>query len=101
MASIIKDLRFALRGLAKRKSFSAIVIIVLGLGIGSTTAIFSIVDALLLRSLPFPNADRLVLLREVNAKGNQVGFTRPNFQDLATQSRSFEHLGSGAGSFSL
>ena len=101
MNSIIKDLRFAVRGLAKRRSFAVIVVIVLGLGIGSTTAIFSIVDALLLRSLPYPNADRLVLLREVNTKGNQVAFTQPNLNDVATQSRSFEHLGTAAGSFPL
>ena len=101
MSSIIKDLRFAIRGLAKRRSFAVIVILVLGLGIGSTTAIFSIVDALLLRSLPYPNADRLVLLREVNSKGNQLGLSKPNFGDLKEQSRSFEHLGSAAGSFAL
>jgi len=69
---VTKDVRFALRTLLKRPGFTAVVILVLSLGIGSTTAIFSIVDALLLRSLPYPHADRLVQLREVNAKGNQI-----------------------------
>ena len=56
MNSTLKDLLFAVRTLRKRPGFAAIVILVLGLGIGSTTAIFSIVDALVLRSLPYPNA---------------------------------------------
>ncbi|HET8783109.1 MAG TPA: ABC transporter permease, partial [Pyrinomonadaceae bacterium] len=96
-----KDIRFAFRTLLKRPGFTAVVILVLSLGIGSTTAIFSIVDALLLRSLPYPNAERLVQLREVNAKGNQVNFAGANFHDLAAQNRSFEHLAIAAGSFPL
>jgi putative ABC transport system permease protein len=101
MNHIIKDLRFALRNLHKRPGFAAIVILVLGLGIGSTTAIFSIADALLLRSLPYPNPERLVFLREVGPKGNQMAVTAPNFRDLQTLTHSFEHLGVAAGSFPL
>jgi putative ABC transport system permease protein len=101
MNSTIKDLRFAIRNLRKRPGFAAIVILVLGLGIGSTTAIFSIVDALLLRPLPYPNADRLVLMREVGPKGNQMAVAEPNFRDVRTISRSFEHIGVSAGSFPL
>lgn len=98
---MMKDIRFAMRTLLKRPGFTAVVILVLSLGIGSTTAIFSIVDALLLRSLPYPHAERLVQLREVNAKGNQVNFAGANFHDLAAQNRSFEHLAIVAGSFPL
>src|SRR5687768_13917074 len=98
---MLKDLRFALRTLLKRPGFAVVVILVLSLGIGSTTAIFSIVDALLLRSLPYPHAERLVQLREVNAKGNQVNFAVANLEDLAAQNQSFEHLAIVAGSFSL
>ena len=98
---MIKDIRFAFRNLVKRPSFTVIVILVLGLGIGATTAIFSIVDALLLRPLPYPNAERLVMIREVGPKGNQMAVAEPNFQDIATQSQSFEHLGIVAGSFPL
>ena len=101
MKSVLKDIRYGLRGLLKRPSFTAIVILVLGLGIGSTTAIFSIVDALLLRSLPYPNAGRLVLMREVGPKGNQMAVAEPNFQDVVAQNRSFEHLAVAAGSFPL
>ena len=96
-----KDVRFALRTLLKRPGFTAVVILVLSLGIGSTTAIFSIVDALLLRSLPYPHADRLVQLREINAKGKQVSFAGANFYDLAAQNRTFENLAVSAGSYPL
>jgi putative ABC transport system permease protein len=98
---MLKDLRFAFRNLFKRPSFTMIVILVLGLGIGATTAIFSIVDALLLRPLPYPNADRLVMLREVDAKGNLMAVAGPNYLDVASRSHSFEHLGFCAGSSPL
>ena len=98
---MLKDIRFAWRTLRKRPGFTAVVILVLSLGIGSTTAIFSIVDALLLRSLPYPHADRLVRLREVNAKGNQVNFAGANFYDLVAQTRSLEHLSVSGGSYPL
>jgi putative ABC transport system permease protein len=101
MNSMIKEFRFALRNFVKRPGFTAIVIIVLGLGIGSTTAIFSIVDALLLRPLPYPNAERLVQLREIGVKGNQISVAEPNFQDVLAQNRSLEHLAVAAGSFPL
>ncbi|HEX3187153.1 MAG TPA: ABC transporter permease [Pyrinomonadaceae bacterium] len=96
-----KDIRFAWRTLRKRPGFTAVVILVLSLGIGSTTAIFSIVDALLLRSLPYPRADRMVQLREVNTKGNQVNFAGANFYDLAAQNRTLEHLAVSSGSYPL
>jgi len=98
---MIKDLRFALRNFVRRPGFTAIVILVLGLGIGSTTAIFSIVDALLLRPLPYPNAERLVQLREIGVKGNQMAVAGPNFQDVVASNRSFEQLAVAAGSFPL
>jgi len=101
MNSLLRDVRFAFRNLVKRPGFTAIVILVLGLGIGSTTAIFSIVDALLLRALPYPTADRLVFLREVNAQGNPVRISAANFEDVLKQSRSFDELAFAAGSFSL
>lgn len=99
--SLTKDIRFAVRNLLKRPSFTVVVILVLGLGIGSTTAIFSIVDALLLRPLPYSNAERLVLVREIGVKGNQMAMTQPNFEDLTNQSKSFDELGVSAGSFPL
>jgi putative ABC transport system permease protein len=96
-----KDLRYALRNLVARPGFTAVVVIVLALGIGSTTAIFSIVDALLLRSLPYADSERLVLLREVGARGNLIGVADPNFVDVEERAQSFEALGISAGSFPL
>ena len=98
---MIRDIRFAFRNLLKRPSFTVIVILVLGLGIGTTTAIFSIVDALLLRSLPYPNADRLVMMREVGAKGNLMALAEANYLDVAGRSKSFEQIGVCAGSYPL
>ena len=101
MNTLLRDIRFAFRNLAKRPTFAAIVIVVLGLGIGSTTAIFSLVDALLLRALPYRNADRLVMLREVDAKGNLMRMSSANFSDVRKQNRSFDEVAFSAGSFPL
>jgi putative ABC transport system permease protein len=65
-------------------------VLTLALGIGACTAIFSVVDGVLLRSLPYPEAERLVELQEVTAKGARISFAEPNFLDLRDRSRTLE-----------
>ena len=90
METLIKDLRFGIRSLAKRPGFTTIAVLTLALGIGASTAIFSVVDSVLLRSLPYPNADQIVQLREVNERGGRMPFAEPNFLDVRARSHSFE-----------
>jgi putative ABC transport system permease protein len=92
MDSVIKDLKFALRGILKRPAFTAIAVCTLGLGIGASTAIFSVVNSVMLRQLPYPNADRIVAIQEVDREGKQGQVTGPNFLDWRTQNTVFEHL---------
>ena len=69
MESLRQDVRYALRTLRRRPGFTAVAVTTLALGIGATTAVFSVADALLFRSLPYPHGDRLVTVEEVNTKG--------------------------------
>lgn len=62
MSSLLSDLRFTFRALVRRPGFSAVVILTLGIGIGATTTIYSIVDAIVVRELPYPDADRLAVI---------------------------------------
>jgi predicted permease len=89
METLVKDLRYGIRSLAKRPGFTAIAILTLALGIGASTAIFSVVDGVLLRSLPYPDAEQIVQLREINERGGRMPFAEPNFLDVRARSHSF------------
>jgi putative ABC transport system permease protein len=95
-----RDLKYGLRMLIKNPSFTAVAVLSLGLGIGGCTAIFSIVDAVLLRSLPFREPDRLVQFREVSSKGTQMAVAEPNYLDLRAHNRSLESLAQYSGDLS-
>jgi len=95
MRQIIQDLRLAVRGLIKRPSFALIAIVTLALGIGANTAIFSVVDSVLLRSLPLPDSQSLYAVHTGAASFNRFDgpFSYPEYQDVVAQTHSFESIG--------
>jgi len=88
---MLKDLRFATRALLKSPGFTLVALLALALGTGANTAIFSVIDAVLLRPLQFPEPDRLMRLSEENG-GSEMGLAYLNFTDLREQSRSFREV---------
>ncbi len=92
LASFAQDLRFALRQFRKAPAFAAVTVAVFGLGIAATTAIFSVVNGVLLRPLPYPNPDRIVQFWEVNPSGHEMAVAEPNFNDLQDRAHSFSLL---------
>jgi putative ABC transport system permease protein len=94
MEKLIQDLRFALRSLVRQPGFALTAIVTLALGIAATTAIFSVVDAVMLRPLPFERADRIVAIRNLAARTGAVSSTvsGPDFHDWQAQSRSFQAI---------
>src|SRR5207302_4687098 len=90
--SVLSDCRYALRQLRKHPGFTAVTVLTLALGIGVTTAIFSVVYGVLLRPLPYPDPNRIVAIWEVNQRGTWSRLADPNFDDFRDQSRSFEAI---------
>src|SRR4026207_1272237 len=98
METLIKDIRYGVRGLWKRPGFTAVAVLTLALGIGANTAIFSVVNAVLLRPLQFRDPDRLVMIWE---DATFAGFPRntpapANYVDWKTQAQSFEDVAASA-----
>jgi len=92
MDSFLRDLRFVARSMAKSPGFFVIVVATLGLGIGATTAIFSVVNGVLLRPLPYSQPERIVQVWQVNKNGGDVQFSDPNFNDVRADSRSLASM---------
>lgn len=98
MDALFQDLKFVLRSLGRRPGFTAAVLLTLGLGIGANTAIFSVVNGVLLQPLPFPDADRLVTIDVMSTRGFYISTSITNYSDWQKQSRSFEAFGAYRGS---
>src|SRR5262245_2517924 len=92
---VLADARYALRSLARTPGFTIVAVLTLAIGVGANTAIFSVVDAALLRPLPFPNPDRLALLWGANSRTGrtEVPFSQPDFEDVRAEARTFDSMG--------
>ena len=85
---IAQDLRFGLRGLARNPGFAIIAVVTLGVTIGAATAMYGVVDGVVLQPLPYPRSDDIVQLRQINQSGQQGAFSDPNFEDLRSATKS-------------
>ena len=96
-----QDVRFAVRTLGRRPGFAAVTVLTLAVGIGATTAIFSLIDSVLLKPLPFKEPDRLTLVWEVRPRFNlpRVGVSPANYVDWQKQAQSFENLAAYVSNF--
>jgi putative ABC transport system permease protein len=88
----MSNFRLAIRQFVKNPAFSAVAILTLALGIGANTAIFSIVNAVLLRPLPYPDADRIMVLNESSGPGQDYSVALPDYFDWRNDNTVFEHL---------
>ena len=92
MNGLLQDLRYVLRQLCKSGGFTAAALVTLALGIAANTAIFSVIEAVILRPLPFEAPDRLVWLNGKFPKANEAAVSPPDFRDYRTQNRTFERI---------
>src|ERR671932_81219 len=90
--TLLQDLRFGARVLRKRPGFTAVAVFALALGIGVNTAIFSVVEAVLLRPLPYDRPEQLVFMYEDGRDVQNRWVSYPNFLDWRARSRSFEAM---------
>ena len=93
METLIQDLRFALRTLVRNSGFSTVIILTLALGIGANSTIFTLVNGVLVKPLPYPEPNRLLMLWETSLRDRTLGTVAPaNFYDWQQQTHSFEKM---------
>lgn len=92
MNTFLQDLRFSIRTLAKNPGFAVVAILTLALGVGASTTIFSVVDAVLLRPLPYSNPQQIVTVWEQEAHGHRAHLADPNFLDFRAQNHTLNAL---------
>jgi putative ABC transport system permease protein len=92
LESLWADVRYGLRALRRNPGFAAVAILTLALGIGATTAIFSVVYGVLLRPLPYADSSRIMAVFEITSKGTLSRLADPNFDNFRDQNRSFQEI---------
>jgi len=97
MSSLLRDVRHSVRTLRHSPGFTAVAVLTLAIGIGANTAIFSFVDAMLLRPLPYPDADRIVRVMEKPPKGERNGISTLNFLDWQKDNTVFDFMSAQTG----
>src|SRR6187431_658108 len=93
MNTLWQDIRYGARMLLKNPGITFVVILALALGIGANTAIFSVVNAVLLRPLPYEESDRLVFLNEKSPVLDEMSISYPNFTDWRNHTQTFQKMG--------
>jgi len=99
MEGLVQDIRFGMRMLRKSPGFSAVAVVVLALGIGSTAAIFSVVDRVLLHPLPYPDSDRIVVLGQTTRStgGDGDASSPANYLDWVAENQVFSQMAASRG----
>lgn len=92
METLVRDFRYVVRSFARSPGFFVLTVLTLALGIGATTAIFSVVNGVLLQPLPYPESERIVQVFAINKSGERNSITQPNFIDWHARNRSFATL---------
>src|SRR5580700_4365038 len=92
MQTLIQDIRYALRMLRKNPVFTAVAVLTLALGIGANSALFSVVNGVLLNPLPFPQPDQLITLHESKPNFEQGSISYPNFRDWQKENHTFSSI---------
>src|SRR6185295_6518644 len=91
-AGIWQDMRYGARSLRKNPGFSVVVVLTLALGIGANTALFSVVNGVLLKPLPYPDPDQLVTIHQSKPNFETGAIPYPNFRDLQKENRTFSTM---------
>jgi len=92
METLIRELRQSFRTFAKSRGFAGVAVLTLALGVGACTAIFSVVEPVLLRALPYPNPQTIVRVWEQAPDGHRMNLADPNFEDFQAQNDTFVHM---------